>query len=38
MLRARQRASPESFDPDSPDEFADGPEVRTALNETRNVR
>jgi cytochrome c-type biogenesis protein CcmH len=41
MLRARQRASPEAFDPDTPDELADGPDARNALNETRaasNVR
>jgi cytochrome c-type biogenesis protein CcmH len=38
MLRARQRASPESFDPDTPDEFADGPDARTAPNDARHGR
>ncbi len=28
MLRARQRASPDAFDPDTPDDFADGTETR----------
>jgi cytochrome c-type biogenesis protein CcmH len=38
MLRARQRASPDAFDPDTPDEFAHGPDARTAPNDTRHGR